>query len=67
MADLANACWKKSTRSNNAGNCVEVALTSSVVGTRDTKNRDGGHLAVRPASWATFIDAVKNGAYDLDR
>ncbi len=25
MPDLSNAVWRKSTRSNAAGNCVEVA------------------------------------------
>lgn len=62
---LAAARWRKSSRSNGTGECVEVAITPIVVGVRDTKNRDGGLLAISPAAWAAFLASVKTGEIDL--
>ncbi|NYH80351.1 hypothetical protein FHR84_003708 [Actinopolyspora biskrensis] len=56
--------WRTSSYSNDIGQCVEVALTSEAVGIRDTKDRAGGTLAVRPESWAGFVDRLKTGEYD---
>jgi hypothetical protein len=50
--------WRKSTRSGNQTNCVEVAV-GETVGVRDTKNRAGGALAVPASGWSAFLDAVK--------
>lgn len=56
MTDL---CWRKSTYSGDAqGECVEVAV-AGVVGVRDTKDRDGGQLAVPAAGWAAFVAGLK--------
>ena len=50
--------WRKSSRSQNSQNCVEV-VGGHVVGVRDTKDRDGGHLAVPATSWEAFTHAMK--------
>lgn len=47
--------WRKSTRSGNAGNCVEVAAG---IGIRDSK-APLGHVEVGAAAWTTFLTAVK--------
>ncbi|MEW2591017.1 DUF397 domain-containing protein [Micromonospora aurantiaca] len=61
MPDLAGAVWRKSTRSNNGGECVEVADNlPDVVGLRDSKNPAGPALAFPPGTWAAFIRAVKS-------
>ncbi|MFJ5664938.1 DUF397 domain-containing protein [Micromonospora sp. LA-10] len=61
MPDLTGAVWRKSSRSNNGGNCVEVADNlSGVVGLRDSKDPTGRALAFPPSSWAAFIRAVKS-------
>jgi hypothetical protein len=54
--------WHKSTRSNGAGgDCVEVAdnLPGRVL-VRDSKDRDGGMLAFRPAAWRSFVSLAKS-------
>jgi len=62
MRDLSRAIWRKSTRSANGGDCVEVADNiPGVVAVRDSKNPDGPVLTFTPAEWRTFIDSVKTG------
>jgi hypothetical protein len=65
MTDLTNAAWRKSTRSNAGGNCVEVAdnLTGAVA-VRDSKNPGGGALAFVPDAWQAFVAGVKAGTFD---
>lgn len=58
MVDLTNATWRKSSRSGNAGACVEVATNLSiVVAVRDSKDATGPVLTFAPAQWATFTTA----------
>ncbi|MBX7265840.1 DUF397 domain-containing protein [Micromonospora sp. Llam7] len=60
MSDLTGATWRKSTRSNNGGDCVEVADgLIGVVGLRDSKDPSGPVLAFHPAAWAAFVSGVK--------
>ncbi|WP_433528378.1 DUF397 domain-containing protein [Micromonospora sp. CA-263727] len=69
MADSAGAIWRKSTRSGNGGDCVEVATNlldrEDAVLVRDSKNPQGGHLAVTARSWAAFTDALRENAINL--
>lgn len=51
--------WRKSSRSTNDDNCVEVAL-GTVVGVRDTKDRDGGQLAVTATGWTALVGSLKH-------
>ncbi|WFE57423.1 DUF397 domain-containing protein [Micromonospora sp. WMMD712] len=60
MPDLTGAVWRKSTRSNNGGDCIEVADNlPGIVGLRDSKDPSGPVLTFTPSSWATFIEDVK--------
>ncbi|MEU1644310.1 DUF397 domain-containing protein [Micromonospora zamorensis] len=60
MPDLTGAVWHKSSRSNNGGNCVEVADNlPGIVGLRDSKDPSGPVLTFSPAAWATFVLAAK--------
>lgn len=64
MIDLTGAAWRKSTRSNNGGNCVEVADSlPGVVGVRDSKDTSGPVLVFKPAAWARFIAGVKHESF----
>ncbi|MFG1901896.1 DUF397 domain-containing protein [Micromonospora carbonacea] len=60
MPDLTGAAWRKSTRSNNGGDCIEVADNlPGVVGLRDSKDAAGPVLTFAASSWAVFIEDVK--------
>ncbi|MFV2022284.1 DUF397 domain-containing protein [Micromonospora sp. LOL_023] len=55
MDSLTGATWRKSSRSGNSGNCVEVATNlPAVIAVRDSKDTAGPVLTFAPAQWATF-------------
>lgn len=58
--DLSGAIWRKSARSNNGGNCVEVARNlTGIVAVRDSKDPEGPALIFTPADWEAFTAGVK--------
>lgn len=62
MIDLSLARWRKSTRSNGGGECVEVADNlPGVVAVRDSKDPHGPVLTFSPGAWAAFVTTVRNG------
>ena len=65
-AELPSARWHKSSRSNNQGQCVEVAfLEDGRVAVRDSK--DAGHgpaLVFTAAEWAAFAGGMADGEFD---
>jgi len=64
--DLTGAVWRKSERSNNGGNCVEVATNlPGIVAVRDSKDADGPALTVSPAEWSAFLAGVRAGEFSL--
>jgi hypothetical protein len=67
MTDLTNATWRKSSYSGSSGGqCVEVATNlSGTVALRDSKNVPGPELAISDQSWSEFVQAIKNGEFDL--
>ncbi|MET8259024.1 DUF397 domain-containing protein [Micromonospora sp. NPDC005205] len=63
MADLTGATWRKSTKSSDQGNCVEVADNlAGVVGVRDSKDIEGPALVFGPAQWQDFVAGVRADA-----
>jgi hypothetical protein len=58
--DLSGAVWRKSSRSNNGGNCVEVARNlTGIVAVRDSKDPEGPALIFASADWEAFTAGVK--------
>lgn len=66
---LTNAVWRKSSRTGSAsgagGKCVEVAMTTSLIGVRDSHSPDKGFLAFSPTQWQNLIRGVKHEELDL--
>lgn len=52
--------WRKSSRSNGAQNCVEVALEPEVVGVRDSKDRSGAVLTFSRQQWMQFVSGLRH-------
>ncbi|MDR7301211.1 DUF397 domain-containing protein [Haloactinomyces albus] len=59
-----NAVWRKSSYSGGNGTCVEVGFAPAAVAVRDTKDREGGMLAVLPDRWSNFLADLKQGTFD---
>jgi hypothetical protein len=55
--------WRKSSYSGSGNNCVEVAQDPGSCAVRDSKNPDGGHLALSAGAWQAFARDIKRGRY----
>jgi hypothetical protein len=68
VSDLSGAVWRKARASQNNGGCVEIADNlPGVIAVRDSKRpHDGAHIVSR-AAFASFIEDLKAGRYDLDQ
>ncbi|WP_433372861.1 DUF397 domain-containing protein [Streptosporangium sp. CA-115845] len=60
--ELSAADWRKSSRSNASGDCVEVArLSGGQIAVRDSKNLHGPALMFEGVVFAAFLKAIKAG------
>lgn len=51
--------WRKSSRSGNNGQCVEVRDRGAQVDVRDSKAPTAGMLSFDPAAWSAFTGSLK--------
>lgn len=64
-AALADATYRKSSRSTAAGNCVEVAsLPGGHRAVRDSKNPTGPALTCTATEWTAFTASLRAGGFD---
>lgn len=66
MDDRRKSNWRKSSRSGNSSNCVEVALGPEAVGVRDSKDPTGPHLNFTHAEWIAFLHAIRTDTLNPD-
>ena len=59
--------WRKSSYSSDSANCVEVLLSETQVGVRDSKDQTGPALSYSAASWTDFVAAVRSGEFSHRR
>jgi hypothetical protein len=57
--------WTKSTQSGGQGDCVEVFDATTVIHVRDSKNPEGGILSFDRDAFVAFLNAVRDGRFDL--
>ncbi|WP_243708812.1 DUF397 domain-containing protein [Actinomadura sp. GC306] len=62
---LAQAVFRKSSYSDGGNGCVETCVLGSRRLVRDSKNPEGGVLALERDVWAAVVSRIKQGAYDL--
>ncbi|TDC01695.1 DUF397 domain-containing protein [Micromonospora fluostatini] len=60
MFDPQHTGWRKASKSQGSGNCVEVAGLVETPGVlvRDSKDPDGPRLRFGPGGWAAFAAAA---------
>lgn len=54
--------WRKSTYSDNGGQCVELGHgLADAAPVRDSKDPSGPVLTFTPAAWSAFVAAIRTG------
>lgn len=52
---MTTLTWQKSTYSEEASSCVEIATTPTATHIRDSKTPTGPQLTLHPTTWADFV------------
>lgn len=63
--DLSGAAWRKSTHSQQSGECVEVANLEDAMAVRDSKDSSSPVLEFSRAAARRFVLEVRSGQHDL--
>ena len=62
-SDLSHAVWRRSTKSQDNGGCVEIADLDGHIALRDSKAPDGPILVFTTFEWECFLDGVDKGEF----
>ncbi|MDT0547699.1 DUF397 domain-containing protein [Streptomyces lonegramiae] len=63
--DVTDACWRKSSYSGGANDCVELAEVGYHVAVRDSKNPRQSPLVFTRSEAAALVSALKTGAFGV--
>ena len=66
MEAMTDPRWRKSSFSDNGGNCAEVADDMHCVLVRDSQDRTGPVLRFTPQAWLRFTGQAKAGQRGFD-
>lgn len=64
MTDFSTALWRKSTKTQQSGQCVEVARIGDAIGVRDSKHPAGPILEFTLGEFAAFLDGAERGEFN---
>lgn len=59
-----DANWRKSTASNNSGQCVEARHLNGMIEVRDSKDRNGPILRFTVDEWTAFLDGARADQFE---
>ena len=59
------ASWVRSSRCHSSSCCVEVRVADGQVEVRSSVTPERGVLSFASDSWASFIDGVRAGEFDI--
>ncbi|MFC4532554.1 DUF397 domain-containing protein [Sphaerisporangium dianthi] len=59
--DKSEVPWRRSTRSQQNGACVEASYLGTTVAVRDSKDPQGPEVVIMKDSWNAFIRILKSG------
>ncbi|MEU8803058.1 DUF397 domain-containing protein [Spirillospora sp. NPDC048819] len=63
--DLGRVVFRKSSHSDGGNGCVEAGTLGSRRFVRDSKDPEGGVLALERDMWSALMSQIKRGVYDL--
>ncbi|MEV5542428.1 DUF397 domain-containing protein [Saccharopolyspora shandongensis] len=56
--------WRKSSYSQNTGDCVEVGALTAGAAVRDSKAPDDVYFVANASQWSDFVAAIKAGRFE---
>jgi hypothetical protein len=65
MPEALTLHWRKATRCQANGTCVELAKLPDAVAVRDSKNAEGAMLVLSRGQFRTLRDGIRNGTHTM--